>query len=49
VLRDYTVELLVSLAPQLDRHDLRRILAGNQAATWPAPPTWTDLSQVITN
>ena len=49
VLRDYTVELLVSLAPQLDRHDLRRILAGNQAATWPAPPTWTDLSQVITS
>lgn len=49
VLRDYTVELLVSLAPQLDRHDLRRILAGNQAANWPAPPTWTDLSQVITN
>ena len=49
VLRDYTVELLVRLAPQLDRHDLRRILAGNQAATWPAPPTWTDLSQVITS
>ena len=40
VLRDYTVELLVALAPQLDRHDLRRTLAGNQNAQWPAPPTW---------
>jgi DNA-binding transcriptional LysR family regulator len=49
VLRDYTVELLVNLAPQLDRHDLRRILAGNQAADWPTPPSWTDLSQVITS
>jgi DNA-binding transcriptional LysR family regulator len=49
VLRDYTVELLVALAPQLDRHDLRRILAGNQAAVWPEPPGWTELSQVITS
>lgn len=49
VLRDYTVELLVALAPQLDRHDLRRILAGNQTADWPAPPTWMELSQVITS
>lgn len=49
VLRDYTVELLVALAPQLDRHDLRRILAGHQAPSWPAPPTWTSLSQAITS
>jgi len=49
VLRDYTIDLLVALAPQLDRHDLRRILAGNQIAQWPAPPTWTELSQAITN
>ncbi|MES2669291.1 MAG: LysR family transcriptional regulator [Pseudomonadota bacterium] len=49
VLRDYTVELLVALAPQLDRHDLRRTLAGNQNAQWPPPPTWGDLSQVITS
>jgi LysR family transcriptional regulator, cys regulon transcriptional activator len=49
VLRDYTVALLVALAPQLDRHDLRRILAGNQLAQWPPPPTWTELSQVITS
>lgn len=49
VLRDYTVELLVTLAPQLDRHDLRRILAGNLEARWPDAPSWTDLSQVITS
>lgn len=48
VLRDYTLELLHALAPQLDRHDLRRVLAGNQTADWPVPPTWTELSQPIT-
>ena len=32
-----------------DRHDLRRILAGNQIADWPPPPSWTELSQVITS
>jgi DNA-binding transcriptional LysR family regulator len=49
VLRDYTVELLVRLAPQLDRHDLRRVLAGNLEPQWPVPPTWAALSQAITN
>lgn len=49
VLRDYTVDLLVALAPQLDRHDLRRVLAGNSPPQWPVPPAWTDLSQAITN
>ena len=49
VLRDYTVELLHALAPQLDRHDLRRVLEGNQAAAWPVPPDWTLLTQTITN
>lgn len=49
VLRDYTVELLVTLAPQLDRHDVRRILAGNQEARWPEPPSWVQLSQSITS
>ena len=48
VLRDYAVELLRALAPQLDRHDLRRVLAGNQEADWPVPPTWVELSQAIT-
>lgn len=48
VLRDYATELLHALAPQLDRHDLRRVLAGNVEPNWPTPPTWTELSQPIT-
>lgn len=47
VLRDYTLELLTALAPQLDRHDLRRVLAGNAEARWPAPPGWLELTQAI--
>lgn len=49
VLRDYTVDLLVALAPQLDRHDLRRVQAGNTEPDWPKPPSWAELSQVITS
>jgi DNA-binding transcriptional LysR family regulator len=48
VLRDYALELLKSLAPQLDRRDLRRVLEGNAEAAWPTPPSWTELSQTIT-
>lgn len=48
VLRDYTIELLCALAPQIDRRDLQRVLAGNQEAQWPRPPTWVELSQSIT-
>lgn len=48
VLRDYTTELLCALAPQIDRHDLQRVLAGNQEPRWPRPPTWVELSQPIT-
>jgi len=48
VLRDYALELLHALAPQLDRHDLRRVLAGNQEPDWPKPPSWVELSQTIT-
>jgi DNA-binding transcriptional LysR family regulator len=47
VLRDYALELLKSLAPQLDRRDLRRVLEGNAEADWPAPPSWIELSQSI--
>ncbi len=47
VLRDYTLDLLTALAPQLDRHDLRRVLAGNSEADWPAPPSWAELGQSI--
>lgn len=48
VLRDYVTELLHALAPQLDRQDLRRVLAGNMEADWSSPPTWAELSQTIT-
>jgi LysR family transcriptional regulator, cys regulon transcriptional activator len=47
VLRDYALELLKALAPQLDRRDLRRVLEGNIEAAWPPPPSWVELSQTI--
>jgi DNA-binding transcriptional LysR family regulator len=40
VLRDYALELLHALAPQLDRRDLRRVLEGNAEPDWPEPPAW---------
>ncbi|MEJ1096298.1 MULTISPECIES: LysR family transcriptional regulator [unclassified Pseudoxanthomonas] len=49
VLRDYALELVHVLAPQVDRRDLRRVLDGNQEPDWPVPPTWESLSQSITN
>ena len=49
VLRDYALELVHILAPQVDRRDLRRVLDGNQAADWPLPPTWESLTQTITS
>ena len=48
VLRDYALELLKTLAPQLDRRDLRRALEGNGEARWPQAPAWADLGQGIT-
>lgn len=48
VLRDYALELLLALAPQLDRADLKRAVAGHDTPAWPRPPTWVDLSQSIT-
>jgi len=48
VLRDYALELVHVLAPQIDPRDLRRVLDGNQAASWPVPPTWESLTQTIT-
>ena len=48
VLRDYALELVHVLAPQIDPRDLRRVLDGNQAAAWPVPPTWESLTQTIT-
>lgn len=49
VLRDYALELVQALAPQIDRRDLRRVLDGNQEASWPVPPTWESLTQTITS
>jgi DNA-binding transcriptional LysR family regulator len=49
VLRDYALELLKAMAPQLDRRDLRRVLEGNAEPRWPTPPTWPELSQAITS
>lgn len=48
VLRDYALELVHVLAPQIDRRDLRRVLDGNQEPDWPTPPTWESLTQTIT-
>jgi len=49
VLRRYAFDLFRHLAPQLDRHDLQRVIAGHQDATWPTAPAWSDLSQAITS
>ncbi|MGH8054414.1 MAG: LysR family transcriptional regulator [Stenotrophomonas sp.] len=49
VLRDYALELVHVLAPQIDKRDLRRVLDGNQDANWPVPPTWESLTQTITS
>lgn len=49
VLRDYALELVHALAPQIDKRDLRRVLDGNQQANWPAPPSWQSLTQTITS
>ncbi|WAC61813.1 LysR family transcriptional regulator [Pseudoxanthomonas sp. SL93] len=49
VLRDYALELVRALAPQIDRRDLRRVIDGNQDPDWPEPPTWASLTQTITN
>jgi len=48
VLRDYALELVHVLAPQIDTRDLRRVLDGNQQAHWPEPPEWEALTQGIT-
>lgn len=40
VVRDFTRELILGLAPWLDRHDLKRTLSGAREATWPTPPRW---------
>ncbi|KRA54734.1 CysB family transcriptional regulator [Pseudoxanthomonas sp. Root65] len=49
VLRDYALDLVRALAPQIDRRDLRRVIDGNQDPDWPEPPTWQSLTQTITS
>jgi LysR family transcriptional regulator, cys regulon transcriptional activator len=48
VLRNYVLDLIVDLAPQLDRIDLRRAITGAQAWVPPTAPTWVELSQSLT-
>jgi len=48
VLRDYALELLQELAPQLDRRDIRRVLDGSATADWATPPTWQELNRPAT-
>ncbi|MFT3761173.1 MAG: LysR family transcriptional regulator [Pseudoxanthomonas sp.] len=48
VLRDYALDLVAAIAPQIDKRDLRRVMDGNAEARWPEPPTWEALSQTIT-
>ena len=48
VLREYALELLHAVAPQIDPRDLRRVVEGNQPADWPRAPSWVELSQPIT-
>ncbi len=44
VLRDYALDLIAELAPQIDRRDLRRVVDGTLTASWPAPPHWRELA-----
>lgn len=48
VLRQYALDLVQALAPQIDRRDLRRVMEGNQQADWPVAPSWVELSQPTT-
>ncbi|WP_045770495.1 LysR family transcriptional regulator [Xanthomonas albilineans] len=45
VLRDYALELVHALAPQIDTRDLRRVMEGNQPPDWPMPPRWEALTR----
>lgn len=38
--RSYALALIELVAPQLDRRDLNRALAGEEPESWPAPPAW---------
>ena len=42
--RGYALALAELIAPQLDRRDLQRALAGEQPESWPGPPEWQALA-----
>ncbi|MEO8670646.1 MAG: LysR family transcriptional regulator [Tahibacter sp.] len=44
VLRDYALDLVAELAPQLDRRSLRRVLDGVSTPEWPQAPHWRTLT-----
>ncbi len=48
VLRDYALDLLHAIAPQIDKRDLRLVLEGGLEPDWPVPPAWVELTQTIT-
>jgi LysR family transcriptional regulator, cys regulon transcriptional activator len=48
VLRAYVLDLLCDIAPQLDRVDIQRAIAGEMEYAAPTPPSWIELTQAIT-
>jgi DNA-binding transcriptional LysR family regulator len=43
--RGYALALAELIAPQLDRRDLQRALAGDEPERWPEPPDWAELAK----
>lgn len=46
LLRDYALAFILALAPQIDRHDLRRAFENNRPAQWPQAPDWQELLEI---
>jgi LysR family cys regulon transcriptional activator len=45
VARGFTLTLAELIAPQLDKRDLQRALAGEPPARWPEPPEWREMTK----
>lgn len=45
--RSYALALVELIAPQLDRRDLGRAVAGELPAQWPQPPDWSALRETL--
>ncbi|HET9033200.1 MAG TPA: LysR substrate-binding domain-containing protein [Dokdonella sp.] len=43
VQRNYALDLIIALAPHIDRRDLVRVVQGAALADWPTPPHWSEL------